>query len=523
MVTETAKIATSPERDSSRFAVSVAEIVRAVRSGLLVALLMAVLIALFRAVLQPAIVSVGVEETVTFTLASLLAILLPYAAYIACASTGRHRARTETVRALVTTLVAVAIVYAVATVGQLVTGVGVSASQPSLQITVSQAENGVRVDAVEPGGAAELAGVQVGDVITAIRRDEVNLESLLMRISQAEAGDPLRLRILRGGEELQLTVNVASASAVNSDAVVVGLGIALFVGVVSLFWPSGVTPYILLILFLSPMLLGYAWLIIATFSYRTEGLLPLDGQGNVGGLTLDNWSFLYRTVGSNPSIWVITLNTLAVALMMTVLILLISAMAGYALSRMNFRGRKLFLSFTLILHGFPAVTLLISIFFVLNFLGGIPIIGDIFGYNTLGGVALVMVGFELPLGIWLMKGFFDNIPWDMERSALIDGASRWRTFWEILLPQIRPGILALGIFAFLSGWSAYLIPRTYSLGTNSVTLAVYLNQLRGDTSPVNWNTVAAVGLFQLIPIMVFFIFAQEYLLNIYAGGTKGSS
>jgi inositol-phosphate transport system permease protein len=521
MVTETAKIAASPERASPRFVVSVADIVRAIRSGLLVALVMAVLIALFRLVLQPLVLSAGVEESVTITLANLLTILLPYIAYIASAV--RHRARTETARALVTTLVAVAVVYTVVTIGQLMTGVGISRAQPSLQFTISQADNGVRVDAVEPGGAAELAGVQAGDVITAIRRDEVNLETLLTRISQSEVGDPLRLRILRGDEEIQIAVNVASASAVSTDAIVVGLGIALLVGVIALFWPGGITAYILLVLFLSPMLVGYAWLIIATFSYRTEGLLPLDAQGNVGGLTLNNWSFLYRTVGSNPSIWLITLNTLAVALAMTVLILVISSMAGYALSRMNFRGRKLFLSFTLILHGFPAVTLLISIFFVLNFIGGIPLIGDIFGYNTLGGVALVMVGFELPLGIWLMKGFFDNIPWDMERSALIDGASRWRTFWEILLPQIRPGILALGIFAFLSGWSAYLIPRTYSLGTNSVTLAVYLNQLRGDTAPTSWNTVAAVGLFQLIPIMVVFIFAQEYLLNIYAGGTKGSS
>ena len=121
--------------------------------------------------------------------------------------------------------------------------------------------------------------------------------------------------------------------------------------------------------------------------------------------------------------------------MMMVLVLLVSSMAGYALSRMNFPGRKTFLSLTLILHGFPAVTLLIAIFFVLRNIGKVPVVGDYFGFNTRGGIALVMVAFELPLGVWLMKGFFDNIPWDMERSALIDGASRWRTFWRILLPN----------------------------------------------------------------------------------------
>jgi inositol-phosphate transport system permease protein len=169
------------------------------------------------------------------------------------------------------------------------------------------------------------------------------------------------------------------------------------------------------------------------------------------------------------------------------------------------------------------VTLLISIFFVLNFISKLPVLGGLFGYNTLGGIALVMIAFELPLGIWLMKGFFDNISWDMERSALIDGASRWRTFWQIILPQIRPGILSLAIFAFISGWDAYLIPITFSTGTNTSTLSVFLRQFIDDTAPMNWSVVAAAGIFQLIPVFVFFIFAQEYLLNIYAGGVKGSN
>jgi inositol-phosphate transport system permease protein len=206
-----------------------------------------------------------------------------------------------------------------------------------------------------------------------------------------------------------------------------------------------------------------------------------------------------------------------------VMSLAVSSLAGYALSRMNFPGRKFFLSLTLILHGFPAVTLIIPIFFVLISLGTIPLIGRLIGFNTPGGIALVMVAFELPLGIWLMKGFFDNISWDMERSALIDGANRFRTFWEIILPQIRPGLLALGIFSFINGWNAYLIPATYSIGRATTNLPVYINQLRGELAPVNWNLVAAVGIFQLIPIFLLFIFAQEYLLNIYAGGTKGST
>lgn len=281
---------------------------------------------------------------------------------------------------------------------------------------------------------------------------------------------------------------------------------------------SQATPYVLLIISILPIVVGYAWLIIATFSYRTQGLLPIDAEGNIGGWTLRNWSFL-----KDPAIVRVTINSIIIALGMVVGVGSISSLAAYALSRMNFTGRKPFLSLTLILHAFPSVTLLIAIFFVLNFISDIPVLGSHFGYNTVGGVALVMISLDLPLGIWLMKGFFDNLSWDMERAALIDGASRFRVWWEIIIPQIKPGLAALAIFTFLSGWSAFLIPFTFTVGTKVANLPVYLRQLISDTAPTNWNQVAAVGLFQLIPVMIFFIFTQEMLLNIYSGGTKGGA
>jgi inositol-phosphate transport system permease protein len=277
-------------------------------------------------------------------------------------------------------------------------------------------------------------------------------------------------------------------------------------------------PYILLTISIMPVVIGYAWLIIATFSYRTEGLLPIDAEGNVGGFTLRNWSFL-----SNPAIWRVTFNSFMIAMAMVIGVGFISSLAAYALSRMNFSGRKGFLSLTLLLHAFPSVTLLIAIFFVLNSISKIPVLGTRIGYNTVGGVALVMVALELPLGIWLMKGFFDNLSWDMERAALIDGASRFRVRWEIINPQIKPGLAALAIFTFLSGWSAFLIPFTFTVGTKVANLPVFMRQMISDTAPTNWNAIAALGLFQLIPVMIFFIFTQEMLLSIYSGGSKGGT
>jgi len=289
---------------------------------------------------------------------------------------------------------------------------------------------------------------------------------------------------------------------------------------------KSILAYLALIAFSMPIFLVFIWLVITTFSTRTEGLESL-------GWTLSNWSFLWKSpFGPNfPSIWLATLNTFLLATVMTTIVVFVSSMSAYALSRMKFAGRKGFLSATLILHAFPSVTLLIPIYFVLRWITKIPIIGKGlpliggFGFNTIGGVALVMVAFQLPFGVWIMKGFFDNISWDMERSALIDGASRFQVWWKILMPNIKPGIAALSIFAFISGWNAYLIPFTFTVGRAGKTtvLSVYLQNFMSESVMTEWNMVAAVGLFQLIPVLIFFFFTQEALLNIYGGGAKGGA
>jgi inositol-phosphate transport system permease protein len=264
-------------------------------------------------------------------------------------------------------------------------------------------------------------------------------------------------------------------------------------------------PYILLTVLTLPIIIMYSWLIISTFSLRTYGIKP-------EGFTLQNWSFLWQGLPGKPSIWQVTLNTFALAFALTLFVVFVSSCAGYALSRLRFSGRKTFLSMTIILHSFPSVTLLIATFYILRFLKL---------YDTLLGVALVMVSLQLPLGIWLMKGFFDNIPWDIEMSALIDGCSRFRTWWQVILPLIKPGIAALSIFSFISGWNEFLIPYTFITSPAKGTIAVYLQHLIGDTELVNYNVLAAVGLYQLLPVLLFFIFSQEYLLRIYTGGRKG--
>jgi inositol-phosphate transport system permease protein len=266
-------------------------------------------------------------------------------------------------------------------------------------------------------------------------------------------------------------------------------------------------PYVLLILLTTPIIIGYIWLFISSLSIRTYGLRP-------EGLTLENWRFLVEPIRSRPSIWQVLISTLAFAIPLGLLDATVSSMAGYALSRLRFPGRRMFLSFTIILHAFPSATLLIAIFFVLR---------AVKLYDSILGVVLVSVSLSLPLGIWLMKGFYDNVSWDIEMAALIDGCSRLRTWWSVVLPIIRPGLAALVIFSFLGGWGAYIIPYTFLVTTSIQPISVFLQSLTGDYTFVNYGVVTAVGLFQLLPVLIFYFFTQSSLLNLYSGGMKGGA
>jgi len=266
-------------------------------------------------------------------------------------------------------------------------------------------------------------------------------------------------------------------------------------------------PYVVLAVSVIPILVGYAWILLASFTVRTEGFTP------IGGLTLKHWQFL-----DDPAIWRATMNSFIIAMTSVFLVTILASLAAYALSRIAFRGRRGVMGVTLVLNAFRPEMLLIAIFQVLLFIGGLPIIGEYVGFNTILGVALILVTLELPLAIWIMKGFMDSISWDMERSAMIDGASRHQIWRQIILPQIRPGLAALSILMFIQGWNAYLIPQLFTVGTRVSTLSVIFNQFSGEASQQAWNGVAALGMFQLVPILIFFLFTQKHLINIYGGG-----
>jgi inositol-phosphate transport system permease protein len=256
----------------------------------------------------------------------------------------------------------------------------------------------------------------------------------------------------------------------------------------------------------APLLLMYVYLFVDTITNTAPGsLIPHE-------FTLKHWDFLWTTMPGRPNIWRVALNTLIFASASSTIVLSLSSTAGYVLSRLNVPFRGFFLAGVMVLHAFPSVTLIVAIFLVLQMVGL---------YNSLAGVILVKAALDMPLGIWIMKGFYDTVPWEIEMAGIQDGASRFTVWRRLVLPQVRPALLALGLFAFLSGWSEYILPQVLSPGNHVQVLSVYLAGLIADDNNFDMALFKSVGVFYVIPVAVLFLFFQKHLMNIYGGGTKG--
>ena len=255
-----------------------------------------------------------------------------------------------------------------------------------------------------------------------------------------------------------------------------------------------------------PIIIMYLYLLIDTFTDAAPGEIFPDR------FTLEHWRFLWENIEGKVNIWVAMFNTLIFALSVTLIVISVSLTSAYSLSRLNIPFRKQFLAGVLMLHAFPSITLIIAIFLILQMIGL---------YNTLIGVILVKSALQLPLGIWIMKGFYDSVPWEIEMAGIQDGASRFTVWYRLVVPQVRPGLLALGLFSFLDGWSEYILPTVLAPANDVQVLSVYLASLIADDQHFDFNLFKSVGLFYAIPVILFYLFFQDKLMNIYGGGTKG--
>ncbi|GCE19038.1 carbohydrate ABC transporter permease [Dictyobacter kobayashii] len=218
----------------------------------------------------------------------------------------------------------------------------------------------------------------------------------------------------------------------------------------------------------------------------------------------------YQVVFGNPLFLRWMLNSVIYAGGATVLNMLFSAMAGYALGRMNFPGKNLVFTFTLAVMMIPSAITLIPKFLIIN---------NFHLANTYW--ALILPAMAQPFSVFIMVQFMKILPKELEESARIDGASRWRTFYQIILPQVKPALTAVVILTFQGAWNDFQWPLV-ALGTqNMYTLPLGLFFFK-STYYTQYNLLLAGSMFNTIPILIlFFIFQRYFIEGAVASGVKG--
>jgi len=268
-------------------------------------------------------------------------------------------------------------------------------------------------------------------------------------------------------------------------------------------------PYVLLLLVAAPFLTMYIGFFLRAFGERmTLGLIP-ERWGII------NFRFLWQPIAwglEQTTIWTVFGNTLLFATISGFIVTIICMLAGYALARVEFQGKTLFLVLQLVLHAVPGQILLIAIFFLLLYIKLL---------YQIPGVALARAALEIPLGIWMAKGFFDGIPWDVERSAMIDGCTRFQVWYKIFLPLVKPGIAAVFIWGFLFAWHDFIY--VYTLLPGTVKLMSTLIQSLLATEVIDYGYLAAMSMIYSIPPLGLFIFLQRILLKVPIFGGKGAA
>ncbi len=218
------------------------------------------------------------------------------------------------------------------------------------------------------------------------------------------------------------------------------------------------------------------------------------------------------TLQQFPWVWVAFKNSLIFALSLTVVVVITATMAGYYISRFSFYGRSGFLRTLLALHAFPTLTLIVPIFLILRTLGWL---------DSILAVAMVRMSLELPFSIFIMKGFFDGVPWEIEMSAMTDGASRRTAFFWVVLPQVTGGMIAIAVFAFIRGWEEYIFVFTMIFEKSNWVMSLYLFFVADDIMGTDYGIVAAVAVLYVSVPFIMYIFLQKYLLQMTIGGIKG--
>lgn len=207
-----------------------------------------------------------------------------------------------------------------------------------------------------------------------------------------------------------------------------------------------------------------------------------------------------------------TLNSLIVVAISTAIALVIGTPAAYAFSRLKFKRSESLASTILSMRFMPPIAVAIPLFIMMKFVGLT---------DTYAGLVLPYVAFSLPLVVWILIGFFDEVPREIDEAAMIDGATHLRILIRVMLPIIRPGLLTAALFGALFIWNEFLV-ALYVIDSRSLqTISLGAATLVSAQRPIDWNIAATVGIVTVVPILIFSLFVQRYIVRgLTAGAVK---
>ena len=254
------------------------------------------------------------------------------------------------------------------------------------------------------------------------------------------------------------------------------------------------------------------WIISAslnpTCSLATQKLIP-EKPG------LDN----YRTLLETVPYWTWFRNSIKIATITSVFSLTITTVAAYAFSRFRFRGRQTMLKGILLIQVFPALLALVATFLMISQIGDVI---SFIGLNTHASLILVYLGSAMGINIWLMKGFLDTIPRDIDESAMVEGATDWQIFTRLILPLLRPILIVIGIINYIGTYSEFVLARVLLKSNEQYTLMVGLQVFAGAQINQRWGVFAAGVLIGALPIMIIYLALQDQIVGgLTQGAVKG--
>ncbi|WP_157607195.1 sugar ABC transporter permease [Sanguibacter suarezii] len=231
-------------------------------------------------------------------------------------------------------------------------------------------------------------------------------------------------------------------------------------------------------------------------------------------ISLENFQRLFET---DFGYWAV--NSLVICTVTAIGTVLMGGAAAYAFSRFRFRGRHASLTTLLLIQMFPQMLAVVAIFLVLLSLKDVfPILG----VNSQIGLIMVYLGGALGVNTFLMYGFFNTVPREIDEAAKIDGASHAQIFWTIILRLVAPILAVVGLLSFVGTYGEFIIAKTVLQSTEKLTLAVGLYQWASDERNAPWGQFAAGAVLSAIPVILLFLFLQKYIVSgLTAGSVKG--